>query len=125
LKSECINGKRATVVIWAVGPSIGIGAGYKKTINPPLSPSGTPAASFVDKLDYIDPSIFNGIYSNYTANATVNPYTYGASITVLGKARNPDLFGPGYAVGIGAGYLYTFGSSTVKSTKWEKCDCNK
>ncbi len=126
LTSECINGKKATVSIWAVGPSLGISGTLKNLPDVPVSPNGSPAACFRDKNSEINPNVFNGIYSSYTLGVVSTPFSYGGELTVLGHAGSCDLFGPGYGLGFGGGYSYTLGSSTVVSVTWEDCDsCKK
>ena len=117
LSSKCINGKKATATIWAVGPSIGIGAGATSPV------SGSTNVAFEDILSTPDPNVFNGIYSGYYIGVDYGPGRLGLEITVLGRAHavGPTL---SYGFGIAAGYIYTFGSSTVINSSIENC-CNK
>ncbi len=116
LTSKCVNGKKGVATVWAVGPSIGIGAGGSSPV------SGSTNASFKDRLETPDPNIFNGVYSGYYAGVDYGPGRLGLQITVLGHAH---AVGPSvsYGFGLGGGYIYTFGSSTVIESSVEDC-CN-
>jgi RHS repeat-associated protein len=114
LSSKCVNGKKATATIWAVGPSIGIGAGATSPV------TGSTNVAFEDNLSTPDPNVFNGIYSGYYIGVDYGPGRFGLEITVLGRAH---AVGPAfsYGFGIAAGYIYTFGSSTAINSSVEDC----
>ena len=116
LKSDCVNGEYYLVEVWAVGPSIGLGSGAT------FSANGGPV-SFIDKHnDTPNPSVFDGIYSSYSAGFTYAPFSLGFGVTVLGHAGSVGMSGS-FASGIGIGYTYTFGSSTVMRSSKGSCGC--
>ena len=114
LSTKCIGEKQGRATVWAVGPSIGIGAGFDSSV------SGSPSVKFEDNLSTPSPQVFNGIYSGYYVGVGYGPGKLGLQITVLGRAHavGPTL---GYGFGISAGYIYTVGTSTVVDSSLTNC----
>jgi hypothetical protein len=132
LESQCVNDRKAVITIWAVGPSIGVGAKVSATAS---------AVSFEDFSSTIDPNRFNGIFMIAQAGITFHA---GVPIRPPGKTILPGR-GPGVGLGlasirlgdafsdpvisIGATIGYdksitgTVGSSTVMDVKYYDCHC--
>lgn len=75
--------------------------------------------TFEDKLDHIDPMVFNGVYSEGNANVTFIK-GIGLGSTQLGQAESKGLFtiyDRGYSYGLAA----NGGKSTVTSSFIEPC----
>ncbi len=110
LKTECIKGKRGYATVYATGGSYGLGG--------EIGVNGS-NVTFEDKLDYINPKIFNGVYTEGSANLTfIKGIGFGS--TTLGRAESKDVFtiyDRGYSVELGA----NGGKSTVTSSSIEPC----
>ena len=110
LHTECIKGKRGTATVYAGGRSYGLGG--------EIGVNGS-NVTFEDKLDYINPKIFNGVYTEGSANLTfIKGIGFGS--TTLGRAESKGVFtiyDRGYSVGLGA----NGGKSTVTSSSIEPC----
>lgn len=130
LISECNNGQKATIIVWATGPSVGFGAKFTYTFG---------SASFDDYDTAINPYNFNGSFAIVQAGITYSP---GLPVKPPGMSIPP---GKGPGVGIGASYIRlgnayssikdpaglvvgfdrsvggSYGSSTVMNVKYEKC----
>ena len=120
LESECVNGQMGKATVWAVGPSIGLSAGVKDF--PELPGGSSPSVQFEDNFSHVDPRVFDGFFSGYWAGVMAAPFKLGFNITVLGGAHAVGV-SPSYGFGLGAGYSYTVGSSTVISSSVEPCGC--
>jgi RHS repeat-associated protein len=113
LKSDCVGGKRATVVVNALADSVGFGG----SIFGPIA-LGASGVTFDDHLTTLNPDVFNGSFT------TTNFGTFFASFTV---------FSMGNTVGNGSGFnVSTSGldvsgargtSHLTKPPRIESCDC--
>jgi len=131
LTSECINGKQATVKVMAIGGGPSIDAAVSATGG---------KATFIDKLDYIDPTVFNGEFISGSASYSIPPnhttttgmilggadpstvanMNHGGScgVTGLGGAASESCGGiRGLSIGIGVLY----GGSFITDVKWKDC----
>lgn len=118
LTSECVDGKRATARILAVGPVTGIGL---------LIGIDVGTLVLEDGLAELDPFVLEGMmgYTSVTASAV---FGVGAYVVGLGgdgshtsdKAMGADA---GWTLGIGLGASSLIGSSTITSLVYENCDC--
>ncbi|QWT18881.1 hypothetical protein KPL74_14140 [Bacillus sp. NP157] len=127
LISECIDGRRAAVMVNAAG--LGIGLGFK--ISPTVSGAGS-TVSFEDRMSHIDPNILNGWFVAYSAGAAVHR-GYGLSTFQLGgvgrQLAKPEKsgafakpsFGPERGFELGAGVIA--GRSSVDKVEWTQCGC--
>ncbi|OSI07837.1 hypothetical protein BWD10_11950 [Neisseria zoodegmatis] len=110
LKTECIKGKRGHATVYASGGSYGVGG---------IVGSNGSDVTFEDKLDHIDPNVFNGLYSEGSGNITFIK-GIGLGSTKLGQAESKGLltiYDRGYSVGLAA----NGGKSTVTSSYIESC----
>ena len=110
LATECIKGKKGRATVYAVGSSYGRGG--------IVGVNGS-NVTFEDKLDHIDPKVFNGVYSEGNANVTFIK-GIGLGSTQLGQAESKGLFtiyDRGYSYGLAA----NGGKSTVTSSFIEPC----
>lgn len=122
LKSECINGKQASITVVGVGPGLGVGAKLPRI--PKEVPSGsTDNIEFQDgRYNVIDPNSFNGKFLMASASAVVGR---GPSLggVICGKAvADVSLSWP---KGLDVSYGFVYGSCTVVKTKVKDCDCHK
>jgi RHS repeat-associated protein len=108
LTSEMVGGKAASVVITAVGPSIGYGANIGGTHS---------QIAFEDSRSQIDTSVFNGRYRAIQIGSTI-PFGpgYGAYAIEMGDATSVDH--GRIDIGYDSSISGTIGSSTVTSTTW-------
>ena len=110
LTSTEVNGRKATVTITAVGPSVGYGANLGGTHS---------KVEFQDSSDVINPQVFNGSYKALQAGVTI-PFGpgYGAYAILMGEATSIDhgLIDIGYDASING----TLGSSRVTSVTYGK-----
>jgi hypothetical protein len=90
LESECVDGKKAIITVWAVGPSVGVGAKVSGTWS---------SVSFEDYESKININNFNGVFLGVTAGITGHP---GIPVRPPGKTILP---GKGPGVGIGGAYV--------------------
>jgi RHS repeat-associated protein len=128
LDSECVNGKRAHVVVYAFGPTAGLNG--KAT-----APGGVTWSSVTlnDRLDYVDPDALNGWFSYIGAGAS-SFKGYSFSTFQLGGnglglqppqesgAWSAPSFGPESGFELGAGV--TAGSSMVTESHFTSCGCD-
>lgn len=130
LTSDCVENKKATIIIWAVGPSIGIGSKAGMTIS---------GVNFEDFSSRIDPNNFNGIYLHAQAGITFHPGVpirppgqtilpgpgpgigVGISSIRLGKAFSEPIPSIGLTVGYDKSISGTVGTSTVMSVQYSEC----
>lgn len=127
LDSECKNGKKAHVVVDAVGPTVG--PDIKGTL-----PAGLTSSSVTLNagLDDVNPDVLNGWFMMYSAGASFFK-GYSASMIQLGgngrglqKPINSGAFsGPSFGSekGIELGAGVTAGSSTVMESSFTSCGC--
>ncbi|WP_419812211.1 RHS repeat-associated core domain-containing protein [Bacterioplanoides sp.] len=109
LTSEWVNNQRATVVVHAVGPAVGLGADIGGTYS---------EITFREPLNYINPNIFDGSYDAAQVSWSVGNAGYGAFAINMGDA---GAVGHGQIVfGWDVGATYSKGTSTVLSVKYEK-----
>ena len=129
LESECACGKKISVDITAVGPSVGLG--LKVT-------GGASAVTFKDPWPCPDENSLSGLFLTGAAGisfgAIPNPNNprigtglpglgLGASYTQMGDAISIG-WPPGYSVGRDKSISATLGSATVMGVKVKSC-CNK
>ncbi|WP_080408373.1 RHS repeat-associated core domain-containing protein [Burkholderia ubonensis] len=127
LTSECVDGKRAHVIVDAVGPSIGLNV--KGTLPATTTSSGV---TLNDRLTYLNPGVLNGWFATWGAGASLG-IGYGFSMYQLGGngmvlahpedsgAFSSPSFGAEYGIDASAGG--TFGSSTVMESNITTCGC--
>ena len=131
LTSECINGRQATVKVTAIGGG--------PSLDAVVSAAGG-KATFTDKLNNIDPSVFNGEFKSGAASYAIPPnhtqtagmllggakpstianMNHGGScgVTGLGGASSEGCSGiRGFSIGIGVLY----GGSFVTDVTWKEC----
>lgn len=130
LESECINGKKAKIIVWAVGPSGGIGAKATATWSP---------AQFEDYDSMINVGNFNGLFMGVSAGITghlgvpIRPpgnsilpgngpgVGLSGSYVRLGSSFSNITNNPGIIVGYDKSITGTIGSSTVVESKIVDC----
>lgn len=133
LDSECVNGKRLSITISAVGPAASVGVKVSATVSD---------ISFQDYQRTLDPNGFNGAFTTGTATGT-----FGA-LPTSGRGPGPvSRVGPGLpGAGVGVGYVQfggnfsdplppglvvgrdmsvtgAVGTSTVTSVTTSPCNC--
>ena len=113
LTSECVDGKKSTVEVLALGPGFGGGFDIAET---------RADISFEDHRDVIDPYIFKGGFGAISAGFIIGPL--GKQI---GKIRLGDAFSRDSADlrGLDVGVSALIGSSNVMDAKSETCGCEK
>ncbi|KAF1026652.1 MAG: putative deoxyribonuclease RhsC [Acinetobacter bereziniae] len=123
LRSECVNGRRARIVVYATGGTEGKGLA--------VGAVGSESVSFEDGKKTVDPGVFNGTWSEVSAGVS---FIKGIAIgkTELGTALSQGVFtffSRGYTASAG----YVLGVSKVTSQQFEDCrietkcegDCKK
>jgi hypothetical protein len=114
LKSKCVDGKRATVVVDALAG--GLGAGI--SIFGPVS-IGASTVSFEDNLSTLNPSVFNGTFS------VLNMGTIFASATEFAMG---GAIGDGSGLNVSSSVLDIFGargkSHLRRPARIENCGCD-
>lgn len=128
VKSDCVKGKRGRAEIVAVGPTIG--AEIKGA--PPISAT-TQDVTLDDRLDYVNPGIFNGWFSQYNIGFALG-WGYGCSAMQVGGnggALAPPIdsgaisIGCGSQSGLDASISGTGGTATVVESAIEDCGCEE
>jgi len=129
LTSECACGKKMSITVQAVGPSVGLGVKVA---------GGYAPVSFDDGNACPDASGFDGKFLSVSAGLTFGavpfPYPYtrigfgkpgiGVGLGVVRLGRNTsDPFPPSPIVGRDASISGTIGSSTVTSVRTKDCGC--
>jgi Rhs family protein len=127
LRSECRSGRRAYALVKAAG----FGAGLNIKFAPPVSGTISPI-ELEDRLDHIDPNVFNGWFSTWSAGAAYH-FGYSASIYQLGgngryltKPENAGAWAKpsaGSERGIELGVGGIAGRSRVIGHEWSSCGC--
>jgi RHS repeat-associated protein len=130
LESECVNGRKAKIVVWAVGPSAGIGVKATATWS---------SINFDDYANEINIDNFNGVLMGVSAGVTAHPGVpikppgssilpgtgpgvgLGASYVRLGNAFSDITDNPGVVAGYDRSVTGTVGSSTVVESKIVDC----
>ncbi|MFC3651373.1 RHS repeat-associated core domain-containing protein [Dyella humi] len=127
LYSQCVNGRRAHVIVDAVGPGVGVGA--KGTSALGYSES---SVSLNDGLNYIDPNVLNGWFSTWSAGVA---FIKGYSVSTIQMGgdgvRSGDptkngaqaLVSYGPTSGAEIGITGMAGSSTVIDSSFTSCGC--
>jgi RHS repeat-associated protein len=126
VESECVNGKKGTAEIVAVGPTMGAEVKGSAPV------SGTKSSvSLTDKLSEVNPSVFNGWFLSQNAGISFG-FGFGCSHMTVGGdggysglragAESPDC-GPQY--GLDASLAFTVGSATVVESSVVDCGCEK
>jgi hypothetical protein len=123
LESECVNGKKAKVTVWAIGSGIGVG-GFAD-----LS-SGTLTVN--DYHTDLQPYDLNGYFQLASVGYATGP-GYGAYSIAIGTdgsslgGKGARGYGHGAYTGWGAGAFVIGGSSTVTSAEITDfgCGCGK
>lgn len=92
LYSECVNGKRLSITVSAVGPAAGVGVRVSATVSD---------ISFEDNQTTLDPNGFNGAFTTVTATGTFG------GLPTSGRGPGPvSRVGPGLpGIGVGLGYV--------------------
>lgn len=103
----------ATVGGSAVGAYMGIGA---------RAGTSTSEITLNDGLDYINPYVFNGSFDVITLGASLGR-GFGYSAVNLGGAHAK--WASGWYHGADVGLTSGTGRSSVKSTRFEECTCEK
>jgi RHS repeat-associated protein len=88
LASECVGGKKTVITVWAVGPSVGLGAKGGVTLS---------NVCFDDYSPIVNPDSFNGVFLSSQGGMTFHP---GVPIRPPGYSITP---GPGPGVGVSIG----------------------
>jgi len=129
LTSECACGKKFSITVQAVGPSVGLGVKVAGSYSP---------VSFDDGKSCPDPLGFNGVFLSASAGLTFGaipfPYPYtrigfgkpgiGVGVGIVRLGRNAsDPFPPSPLVGRDASVSGTIGTSTVTSIQSKDCGC--
>ena len=121
LESECIDGRKAKVVVAAYGQTTGVGV---------FAPSGTASAvSLDDNRSSIDPYVLQGFFGR--ASASISTFGIGYGVTYLGMGGPlwstvpPPARGvsAGGFAGVDIGLTHMWGSTTVLDVKRENCAC--
>jgi hypothetical protein len=130
LESECVNGKKARIIVWAAGPSGGIGAKATATWS---------SARFEDYDSKINADNFSGLFMGVSAGITGHPGVpirppgnsilpgrgpgmgLSGSYFRLGNAFSKITDNPGIIVGYDKSISGTIGSSTVVESKIVDC----
>ena len=119
LTSECVAGRRATATIWAIGPTLGLGALLDTTVS---------NVTVNDRHIELNPSTLNGYFQLSTIGVTpgIGYGAYAIAIGTDGSRTSPTGatgFGHGRVTGLGTGASTTAGSSTITSLEYEDCSC--
>jgi hypothetical protein len=122
--SKCVNGKKGTAEIVAVGPSLGLE--IKGT--PPFSTTAS-SITLNDRLANVDPGVFNGWFSIWNVGVAFGP-GFGCSAIQVG-GNGMTLAGPnksgataascGAQFGLELGAGGTAGAATVVKSSIEGC----
>ena len=110
LTSEEVDGRRATVSVTAVGPSIGYGANLGGTHS---------QVTFKDPLDSINPQVFSGNYAAGQVGLTV-PFGPGYGAYAIGMGDATAIDHGRIDIGYDASISGTIGTSTVTSVTYGK-----
>jgi len=121
LESQCVDNRKAKVVIAAYGQTTGVGV---------FAPSGTASSvSLDDNKNSIDPYVLQGFFSR--ASASISSFGIGYGVTYLGvggplwSTEPPPARGvsSGGFAGVDIGLTHMWGSTTVLDVKWAGCSC--
>lgn len=129
LDSECVNGKKARVKIYATGPTIGLDV--KGTL-----PAGATSSSVTvnDRLDTLNPSVLNGWFNYWSIGASLgkgyscSKLHLGGSGLTLAKPIDSgaeSTLSCDWEKGVELGAGTTGGTSTVVESSVQDCDCDK
>ena len=129
LSTPCVNGKKGTAEVIAVGPSFGL----QIKAAPPFTTAAGPV-TLNDKLDYVDPTVLDGWFSIWSVGVGLGPGYSCSMIKVGGNgmtmasgkaygAESSPSCGVEFGLDLSAGV--TDGSATVVKSSVEDCDCGK
>lgn len=122
LTSQCVNGKRARVLVRAWGLGVGVGVKYLPPVN-----ATADNLTLEDHLPDILPQNFNGLFATLGAGFTAFNWGAGCTGYQLGSEWTPavtkgvvpcSLGG----AGLDAGANIMAGKSTLVGLKWSKCN---
>lgn len=125
LQSPCnTQGKKYTITVYAVGPSLGLGLKCKACFTAPVKVPFNGA--FDDHSDEPNPGAFNGPYLFINAGAQALGFGGSISDALLGRATSvgPSNASIGFGA-FGAEVSGTIGTSTVMDAKVKDCRCEK
>ncbi len=118
LTSECVNGLKANVEVWGVGPAFG--AGIFAGLN-------YGDVSLNDHYDDIDMTRFRGTVQIYTATLSpgIGLGLYSVRVGEDGGLGSYGIHGSGGGVvfGPGAGVSTMLGSSSLVDASFDQCEC--
>jgi RHS repeat-associated protein len=123
LESECVDGKKADVVLAGYGQTSGFGAFLESgTVSP---------VTIDDGRSYIDPYGLEGFFGRHSAS--INGLRIGAGASMVGiggphlTTRAPRALGAGRDafLGVDIGIMSMWGSATILGVAWENCYCEE
>lgn len=125
LTSQCVNGRKANVLVRAWGAGLGIGIKYL----PPANATVDSNISLEDHLSDIYPANFNGLFATSGAGFDLGPLGGDCTAYQLGSEWTPAVTRGPFSCswgggGLDAGANFMVGKSTLVKVKWESCnDC--
>jgi RHS repeat-associated protein len=128
VESECVNGKKGKAEIVAVGPTFGLEVKGGTPIT-----AATSSITLTDKLNYVDPGVFNGWFSGWNIGLSLGLGFGCSAIHVGGDGHSgssgllagAESWSCGPQYGIDASIGGTPGSSTVVDSSVTDCECEK
>jgi uncharacterized protein RhaS with RHS repeats len=121
LESQCIDSRKAEVVVAAYGQTTGVGL---------FALSGTVSGvTLDDNRSSIDPYVLQGFFGRASASVSIFGIGYGATYIMMGgpmlSFEPPPVEGlsVGGFGGTDIGLTHMWGSTTVLDVKWKDCVC--
>lgn len=121
LKSQCVKGKSARVLVMAKAGGFGIGWDVMPAANATAG-----GISLEDHLPDIHPENFNGLFFTYGAGLNAGPVGYGCNAYQIGSEWTPAVTGlldcGGGGVGVDASANILLGKSKLVKVIWSDCN---